>query len=815
MGELERIYQDAQEALRRGASPVDVDAFVRHETNGKTPSLQALRAVISTPKPGQGWLATFGQGMAANRVPTPAEAGAMARGAAQGATIGFADELAGAATALGPAGMAAGPVDAYRSGRDAYRERDAQARAAAPGSFGVGSLAGSAALPGLGAGKTAASGGWGLLKSALGTGAGYGGAAGLGFSESDTPVGVAGDVAQGVALGAGAGLLTMGLIASAVFVARSGVRLFDRSGALTSEARRRLTKLLTEAGKTPEQVTADLQTLEAAAPGNTVLAQALGPDIGGGALQVAADRAPQLRPRITALGRNLAGQPDRLASRLEQTLGVTASEAREAQQASKAALRPFGERLYKSLEPEYVTSPRVTEALADADAAGAVGGARPKGVPAGQIDPAHSPLISPKSIAEVASANPEGFTIDPRTGSLFPYGTNGNPILNPRTGQPFEGGASVVAVVNGPRGGVATPEEATAVVQQFMDEHGVALRNDPTLVIGGWRNPETGRYHIDLGRLTDAPTATRLGRAGGQNSYANLDAGANLELGGNAATTTDIPPRPFPWLQRVLQKMQDAAGVAFRAGAGNEGAKLKELARRVEAGLSEELPAFATAQRQFGQGKAVTEAFELGARWFDMPFAEVQQQMGRLIQKGGGIEHGGQDVLTAARMGFLLKIATQFRQMPTNRNPAAMLQMLGPDKAATFRFLFPDDAMFERFMQTVWAEGEKAAVQKAATGGPNTARRLSDAESTWESVVRGGAAGGFSGAANAAKMRLLGNLQTQFSRDVQGEVGRMLLANPEEASVVLQGLTPSLVEPGLAGVLGAGTPLLFQHLRAR
>lgn len=140
----------------------------------------------------------------ASQAPTPAEPtqlDAAGRGALQGASMGYADELAGA---LGAGGQALSKkkltdlLNDYRAARDAYRAKDQAAKSKYPGTFVgsqlVGGLAG-AMLPmgelGL-AGKIAA-------------GAGVGGAAGLGNSQADLTQGEVGQAAKDTALGAGVG----------------------------------------------------------------------------------------------------------------------------------------------------------------------------------------------------------------------------------------------------------------------------------------------------------------------------------------------------------------------------------------------------------------------------------------------------------------------------------------------------------------------------------------------------------------------------------------------------------------------------------
>lgn len=143
----------------------------------------------------------------------------LGRGAAQGATMGFGDEIQGAVQA---AGMKALPdwlggsddprslADLYREQRDVARKENADASAANPKTYLAGELAGGAAPAIATAGGAAAPKAAGIgqrLLRAAGTGAKWGAVTGLGDSRADLTKGdiggAASDTAQGAALGAG------------------------------------------------------------------------------------------------------------------------------------------------------------------------------------------------------------------------------------------------------------------------------------------------------------------------------------------------------------------------------------------------------------------------------------------------------------------------------------------------------------------------------------------------------------------------------------------------------------------------------------
>lgn len=132
----------------------------------------------------------------------PGELEAGIRGAAQGATFGFSDELTGAVLGLGRAlpewagGLGENLGEAYRKERDAARAANRAAQEAQPGMYLGGEVVG-------GIGSALATGGAGAgLKGAMALGA----ASGLGHGE-----GTAGEQALQTAVGAGMGAASYGL----------------------------------------------------------------------------------------------------------------------------------------------------------------------------------------------------------------------------------------------------------------------------------------------------------------------------------------------------------------------------------------------------------------------------------------------------------------------------------------------------------------------------------------------------------------------------------------------------------------------------
>lgn len=153
----------------------------------------------------------------------PSRTESVARGAAQGLSLGFADEISGAAGGMwddlqkalaGESGPKAtydefGRVSnaaelnknaTYSKRRDESRDANRKAQEANPGSYVGGELAGSLAtafVPGLNVAKGA------TLAARAGQAAAMGGASGLGMSEEESLTGMAQDTAIGAGLGAG------------------------------------------------------------------------------------------------------------------------------------------------------------------------------------------------------------------------------------------------------------------------------------------------------------------------------------------------------------------------------------------------------------------------------------------------------------------------------------------------------------------------------------------------------------------------------------------------------------------------------------
>lgn len=161
---------------------------------------------------------------------TPSQLESGLRGAAQGATLGFSDEIAGGAGALWDSlspDQKKSFEDLYIQNRDESRSANKAAQEANPITYGASEIGGGVAtafVPGLNAGKLATLGG------RVAANAGLGALAGAGMSEADNASALAKDAAIGGAL---AGGLSYGLEKAAPYVKQGanyiGQKLSDGS----------------------------------------------------------------------------------------------------------------------------------------------------------------------------------------------------------------------------------------------------------------------------------------------------------------------------------------------------------------------------------------------------------------------------------------------------------------------------------------------------------------------------------------------------------------------------------------------------------
>lgn len=158
-------------------------------------------------------------GVQAAPAPAPQDdRGSMLDLAAQGATLGFSDELAGLYGGAMNALRLKSPIEGYRGTRDIARERVQAFRERNPGAALAAEFGGGLLPGGVGAGRALAGAGLReLAKRGAATGAGLGAAQGLGYSEGEGVGGTLADIATGAGIGGifgGAGSAVGGRLAA-------------------------------------------------------------------------------------------------------------------------------------------------------------------------------------------------------------------------------------------------------------------------------------------------------------------------------------------------------------------------------------------------------------------------------------------------------------------------------------------------------------------------------------------------------------------------------------------------------------------------
>jgi hypothetical protein len=202
----------------------------------------------------------------AQAAPTqPSLGDALRRGATQGATLGFGDEIVGAVSAplLKLIGKFSGNAayqdafgnkplgDLYREGRDIERKADTSAEAAHPVAYTGGQLAGGALTAPFAA-------------SGLAGAVGYGAASGLGGSEADLTKGEIGRAALDTAIGAGVGAAAHGVASG---IGKLGQKALGRAGQIEAQmtenaARKAIQETLSARSEAGQAAQAAYRTLE-------------------------------------------------------------------------------------------------------------------------------------------------------------------------------------------------------------------------------------------------------------------------------------------------------------------------------------------------------------------------------------------------------------------------------------------------------------------------------------------------------------------------------------------------------------------------
>jgi hypothetical protein len=745
------------------AKPEDLDAWVYKKTNGQLNSFNQLVAAARD---------------MSGKMSVPET---MAHSGLRTATLGFSDELRGAGAALIPGGRG------YTEARDFERAQQAKARTDRPGVALASELVGGFATPGLG-GLSAARTGLSVARAGALAGGVAGGLMGVGESESTS----------GALMGGGAGVAAGAVGGAVLSKAFEGLGMLGKwainkaTGKVTPAGLKALESYLIRTGADVTEVKAALAHMESIAPGKAILADVV--PGGGRALRAAADLAPELEAQTAAvLDPRSAGQAARVAGALETNMGITGAAARETRQATKAAVRPLADRVYKPLEGQYLTDPNLTTALEHPNTARALKdyGHSPV-VLAGQKTVAEALRPVQKVMADITPAIKEGFTYDPRTGQMFSA---------PK-------GVQVAVVSTAP---VKTEAEVAARISELYAKYGDALANDPSLHIGGYRDA-VGLNYIEISKFVpEVDVGVQLGKELGQESVMQhgvpfTDPNFFIPTGGVASTARSAPPIAFEHAQDILRSLRAAATKAFQSADGHRATAAREAAQRVNQGLESASPGFGAANRQYGiastigGGGGTKSAFELGGRALDagQSYEAIREQTAALVA------HGGQEAFDAWRMGLVEKVSVQLRRRVTSADVAKGFADMGDETKRIWQLAFPTPDSFSRFEQAMGVEKVMTRTARGAQGGPNTAARMADmGEQLGEAAARGVLPGNVLNVAGTVGRVLVGEAGRKNAVAKARTMGEMLLSNPQQANFLLGQINPALRRGLIPPMLGA------------
>jgi hypothetical protein len=365
--ELFRMLREANVAVQRGADPEAVGERISQMTGGRLRSLAGLGQAVAA---AQQDAPVDPQEAAQHRLASSggSAVGDFARMAAQGATFGLADEIAG-----GVAGLFGGDREAVT---EASRQRVADLRQTSPGASMMSEIAGGVAVPFMTGAKLARgltrTGSGVLARSVAGaTGGAVAGAAGSGLYAAGEAEGGAGERAAAGARGTvpgliGGALLGGGAPLAGALLGRTGRfmgEVFSPEGQGQREARRRLRQVFGEAGVDPSDVPARMDALGP----NAVIAD-IDPRLAREARNAANQSAALERTGgpVERLRQRTEARGERLAAQLRETSGISES-MQSGQEAARRAVQEVREQHYHPLERAFpeVDGEAVQAALRD------------------------------------------------------------------------------------------------------------------------------------------------------------------------------------------------------------------------------------------------------------------------------------------------------------------------------------------------------------------------------------------------------------------------------------------------------------------
>jgi hypothetical protein len=184
--------------------------------------------------------------------------------------------------------------------------------------------------------------------------------------------------------------------------------------------------------------------------------------------------------------------------------------------------------------------------------------------------------------------------------------------------------------------------------------------------------------------------------------------------------TGQKPPMPpsFRRLQETRRNLAQTSQKAFAQGDGLDGQKFGAAKQTLEDAMHDAMPELPAIDNNYYTSKVLLSSFGDGAESAHAPADVLKFNLDRAAKRGGP------NAVSAFRMGWFNKWATDLRQPLTNANVAAKIAQMGPEAQQSFKMMFADENDLQRFLRTAKAESIMARTRAMAQGNSSTAAQL-------------------------------------------------------------------------------------------
>jgi hypothetical protein len=214
----------------------------------------------------------------------------------------------------------------------------------------------------------------------------------------------------------------------------------------------------------------------------------------------------------------------------------------------------------------------------------------------------------------------------------------------------------------------------------------------------------------------------------------------------------------FTQMQAVLHKLQDATSAAYRRGENNLASEMQTLSEQFSGAMEQAMPGFRAANRGYATAQHTLRAFDDGATAMSVDSRALAGMLARARKSGG------EEAVTAFRMGALDKMAQDLRALATNRDAATRFTAMGPELEARLAQLFPSEGAMKRFLARADVERMFRTTQERVAGNSTTtlqSEMIGKITGTPTGLARGGREGVIDRALNSVDRTLFGDLPEQ------------------------------------------------------